>query len=181
MPSSRTLLLRSVRRLVVIANVVLSTPILLTLMMEALSSSETLVLTRTTRLSILEDCILHVPCCFCSVYYETEHTGLSGLPGCNQMSNQLWAGSVGRYSDLYVWPLSKQTGSKVARPVFFWVSDMYQSSLSALRWRKRGVVSTAGLVQWCLIVKPILLSWLRMEIRKIVSKSQAADALFKSF
>jgi hypothetical protein len=62
-------LLRCYAVWLVTASVVPSSPILVTLMNEALNSSETSVLTRTTRRNIPEDTILYVYTCYPQNYW----------------------------------------------------------------------------------------------------------------
>jgi hypothetical protein len=83
----RVVFLSSVRRLLVTANVVPSSPILVSLMTEALSSSDTSVLTRATRLIIPEEAILQLKYLShhkCQIYFNII---LLSRPSCYSKSH----------------------------------------------------------------------------------------------
>jgi hypothetical protein len=75
----------SVRRLLVAAGVVPSSPILVTLMKETLGSSETLVLTRTTWRNIPEDTILLFTLLHIVLIAQIYHFDQWNLTTCNKI------------------------------------------------------------------------------------------------
>jgi hypothetical protein len=85
--------LRSMCRLLVMGNIVSNSPIAVTLMMEALSSSEMSVLTRATQRNIPEDAILHGDC----------HKNLKSYLPCNNFIALLMFYRHGTESSTSIW------------------------------------------------------------------------------
>jgi hypothetical protein len=90
----------SLRRLPVTANVVPSSSILVTLMMEALSSFETSVLTRATRRNIPEEAILHSHCSENLKSYIFQNLSTVTPSRDDMKQRHLW--QMQRYKYLYV-------------------------------------------------------------------------------
>jgi hypothetical protein len=86
--TSNLVFLRSARRLLVAASVVPTSPIFVTLMKEALGSSETSVLTRVTRLNIPEDTILHSHRRENPKYYNVKYAPSSKLRTDNRIDSR---------------------------------------------------------------------------------------------
>jgi hypothetical protein len=129
-----------VRRLLVTAKAVPSSPILVTLMMEALGSSETSVLTRATRRIIPEDGILHLPLHYTSwrlraVLHKWLQQSVS-LSVCMLLGNAWAKRSCG----------NEYTGSNkriIARAVFYAVRNMKRASRSVRIFSLRLLVNNS--------------------------------------
>jgi hypothetical protein len=108
---------RSVFRLLVTANVVPSSPILVTLMMEALRSSEASILTRAARRNIPEDGILQD---LENFFIRSELTKLSVWNTCNQSWKKLILGSLSNF--IFHWRLFKYSSCKmfISRFILLW-------------------------------------------------------------
>jgi hypothetical protein len=89
----------------VAANVVPSSPILVTLMMEALSSSDTLVLTRATFNNIPEDAILHSHSCENIKSYITSPCLTLALDVLAALPKQIFLAHDGNQT-AFPWPYS---------------------------------------------------------------------------